>query len=120
VEVEDWDSGELVRLPLDPRKTAVEAAEALYKQARKQRRAVLQVAPLLAAARQELAYLAEVEVMLQQLEGGAHLAALQVRQWWAAGRCCRIDERQAANTMPPAYPLPAAACFPRQRFPWRC
>ncbi|KAI3435649.1 hypothetical protein D9Q98_001707 [Chlorella vulgaris] len=87
VEVEDWDSGELVRLPLDPRKTAVEAAEALYKQARKQRRAVLQVAPLLAAARQELAYLAEVEVMLQQLEGGAHLAALQeVQAELVAGR----------------------------------
>lgn len=52
-------------------------------QARKQRRAVEQVAPLLAAARSELEWLAEVEVMVAQLEGGAHLTALmevQVRR----------------------------------------
>lgn len=36
-----------------------------------------QVAPLLEAARGELSYLSEVELMLQQLEGGSHLAALQ-------------------------------------------
>ncbi|PSC69693.1 Fibronectin-binding A domain [Micractinium conductrix] len=77
VDVEDWDTGEVVRLPLDTRKTAVEAAEELYKQARKQRRAANQVAPLLAAARAELDYLAEVEVMLAQAEGDGHLAALQ-------------------------------------------
>ena len=34
VEVEDWDTGEPLRLALDPGKTAVENAEALYKQAR--------------------------------------------------------------------------------------
>ena len=54
-------------------------------QARKQRRAVEQVAPLLEAARGELSYLSEVELMLQQLEGGSHLAALQevqVRRGW--------------------------------------
>ncbi|PRW59758.1 ferrous iron transporter A [Chlorella sorokiniana] len=77
VEVEDWDTGAAVTLALDPEKTAVENAEALYKQARKQRRAVEQVAPLLEAARGELTYLSEVELMLQQLEGGSHLAALQ-------------------------------------------
>ncbi|KAL4435060.1 hypothetical protein ABPG77_003885 [Micractinium sp. CCAP 211/92] len=77
VEVEDWDSGELVTIQLDPEKSAVEFAEGLYKQARKQRRAAEQVAPLLAGARAELDYLAEVELMLQQMEGGAHLAALQ-------------------------------------------
>ncbi|EFN54443.1 hypothetical protein CHLNCDRAFT_31860 [Chlorella variabilis] len=85
VEVEDWDTGELVAIKLDPEKTAVAFAEGLYKQARKQRRAVEQVAPLLAAARQELDYLAEMEVMLAQLEAGSHLAALQEVQVRAGG-----------------------------------
>ena len=56
-------------------------------QARKQRRAVEQVAPLLAAARGELAYLAEVEVMLQQLQGSSHLAALAEVQVGDRGVC---------------------------------
>lgn len=44
IEVEDWDSpGSLVTLQLDPLKSAVECAEELYRQARKQRRAVDQV-----------------------------------------------------------------------------
>ena len=47
MEAEDWDTGAQVTLPLDPLKTPIEAAEALYKQARKQRRAVEQVAPLI-------------------------------------------------------------------------
>ena len=34
VEVEDWDTGELVTLALDPQLSAVANAEALYKQAR--------------------------------------------------------------------------------------
>lgn len=125
VEVEDWDSGLPVKLSLDATKTAVENAEALYKQvrcfgywvgwsvvgwagqwwfagrggcvccscfcpahltpppsphpqqARKQRRAVEQVAPLLAAARQELEWLAEAELMLAQMGADAsHLGAL--------------------------------------------
>ena len=34
VEVEDWDSGALLTLALDPQKTAVEFAEGIYKQVR--------------------------------------------------------------------------------------
>ena len=45
-------------------------------QARKQRRAVEQVAPLLEAAAAELDYLAEAEVMVAQAEGASHLGAL--------------------------------------------
>ena len=55
-------------------------------QARKQRRAVEQVAPLLAAARQELDFLAETEVMLHQMEGGNHLEALVEVQVGGFGR----------------------------------
>ena len=47
VEVEDWDTQELLVLPLDSTKPPVATAEGLYKRARKQRRAVDHVEPLL-------------------------------------------------------------------------
>lgn len=50
-----------------------------------------QVAPLLEAARGELSYLSEVELMLQQLEGGSHLAALQEVQVRGAVLHCAVD-----------------------------
>jgi predicted ribosome quality control (RQC) complex YloA/Tae2 family protein len=60
LEAEDWDTGKLVTLPLDPTKTPMEQAEALYKRARKLRRAVDAVQPLLEAAEQEAEYLETV------------------------------------------------------------
>ncbi|KAF8058048.1 rqcH [Scenedesmus sp. PABB004] len=77
---EDWDSGEAVTLALDPDKTPVEQAEATYKRARKLRRAVDAVSPLLGAAQQELEYLETVELELAQMPPGgaeAELAALR-------------------------------------------
>lgn len=72
-------------------------------QARKQRRAAEQVAPLLEAAARDLEYLAEVEVQVAQMGGATHLAALQevqVRRWeW---RCC-------GQAVPVLEPAPAAA-----------
>src|SRR4051812_1834967 len=56
MELEDWDTGETVRLALDPAKNAVQNAEALYKRAGKQRRAVAAVAPLLDAAQAEVKF----------------------------------------------------------------
>lgn len=55
--VEDWDTGEEVRLTLDATKTPVEHAEGLYKRARKLRRAADAVQPLLEAAKEEQDYL---------------------------------------------------------------
>jgi predicted ribosome quality control (RQC) complex YloA/Tae2 family protein len=69
ITVEDWNTGEQVTVPLDSTKTAIECAEEFYKKARKQRRAVDQVAPLLEEARQQLEYLQDTECMVQQLEG---------------------------------------------------
>jgi predicted ribosome quality control (RQC) complex YloA/Tae2 family protein len=57
LETEDWDTGERVTLQLDPLKGAVEQAEALYKRARKLKRAAGAVAPLLEAAEAEVEYL---------------------------------------------------------------
>jgi predicted ribosome quality control (RQC) complex YloA/Tae2 family protein len=76
--VEDWDApGATVAIPLDPLKPAVAAAEALYAKARKQRRAVDQVAPLILEAESQLEYLLEAEVMVAQLAGHADAAALR-------------------------------------------
>ena len=60
LEAEDWDTGAPVKIALDPSISAVEQAEALYKRARKLRRAVGAVAPLLEAARGEVEYLEQV------------------------------------------------------------
>jgi len=70
VTVEDWDTGEPLSISLDPLKTAVASAETLYAKARKQRRAVDQVAPLVEEAQAQIEYLKEVELLLQQLELG--------------------------------------------------
>ena len=56
-QVEDWDTGEVVTVPLDPNKEANDAAEALYKAARKQRRTQGAIAPVMEA--RALASLAE-------------------------------------------------------------
>ena len=77
--VEDWDTGEQITIALDATKTPIEVAEEFYKKARKQRRAVDQVAPLIEEAQQQLEYLQDAECMLQQLEGSepSDLAALR-------------------------------------------
>ena len=54
VTVEDWDTGEALVVSLDGKLSAAANAELLYKKARKQRRAADSVAPLLAAAEQQV------------------------------------------------------------------
>jgi predicted ribosome quality control (RQC) complex YloA/Tae2 family protein len=53
---------------LDPLQTALTTAQKLYKRSQKLRRSEKAVAPLLANANEELSYLRQVEVSLQQLE----------------------------------------------------
>ncbi|GIL57435.1 hypothetical protein Vafri_12660 [Volvox africanus] len=66
--VEDWETGQPVTLELDPTKPPVATAEMLYRKARKLRRAVDAVQPLLDEARAEVAYLEDVEVGLAGLK----------------------------------------------------
>ncbi len=54
MDLEDWDSGEVITLALDPDKTCIEQAEALYRKARKQERAAAQLSPLLDAAQEQV------------------------------------------------------------------
>ncbi|GAX79190.1 hypothetical protein CEUSTIGMA_g6630.t1 [Chlamydomonas eustigma] len=63
--VESWETGEPVTLQLDPKKGGpLKVAEGLYKKARKLRRAVQAVQPLLEASILEQQYLEEVESSL--------------------------------------------------------
>ena len=66
----------MVTIPLDPLKTPAAVAETLYGKARKERRGAAQIGPLLEEADRELGFLAETELLVQQLEGVADLAAL--------------------------------------------
>jgi len=67
VMAEDWDTGEPVTIPLNPPKSAVEVAEGLYKRAGKMRRSREQVLPLLEETSEQLGYLEEIELAVQQL-----------------------------------------------------
>ncbi|GLI67503.1 hypothetical protein VaNZ11_011705 [Volvox africanus] len=66
--VEDWETGQPLTLELDPTKPPVATAETLYRKARKLRRAVDAVQPLLEEARAEVVYLEDVEVGLAGLK----------------------------------------------------
>ncbi|KXZ49159.1 hypothetical protein GPECTOR_23g86 [Gonium pectorale] len=103
--VEDWDTGEPTTLQLDPLQPPVATAEALYRKARKLRRAVDAVQPLLEAAAAEVEYLEEVEVGLAGLKrwsgDGADLTALrEVQDELVAGKYMKPppDAALAAKT----------------------
>ncbi|KAH8959740.1 hypothetical protein BDL97_06G093100 [Sphagnum fallax] len=68
VQLPDFETGEPVTVALDPLQTALTTAQKLYKRSQKLRRSEKAVAPLLANANEELSYLRQVEVSLQQLE----------------------------------------------------
>jgi predicted ribosome quality control (RQC) complex YloA/Tae2 family protein len=68
VQLADFETGEPVTVALDPLQTALTTAQKLYKRSQKLRRSEKAVAPLLANANEELSYLCQVEVSLQQLE----------------------------------------------------
>ena len=70
IEVTDWDTGQPLVIALDQNKTPIEFAEGLYAKARKQRRAVQQVSPLIEAAIKQHEYLAELAIMIEQLGDG--------------------------------------------------
>ncbi|KAG2489798.1 hypothetical protein HYH03_011747 [Edaphochlamys debaryana] len=105
VEVEDWDTGAPLTLTLDPTQSPVQAAEALYRKARKLRRAVDAVQPLLAEAEAEAAYLEEVEVGLAALrrwrgDSADSVALREVQDELVAGKYMKppTDAALAAKT----------------------
>jgi hypothetical protein len=70
----------------------MEQAEALYKRARKLRRAVDAVQPLLEAAQQEAEYLETVRMYM--LFVGWLVVHCYGEPWMLFGRCCRLRSRK--------------------------
>jgi predicted ribosome quality control (RQC) complex YloA/Tae2 family protein len=64
----DFSTGEPVTIQLEPDKTLVQNAQALYKKHQKLKRARGNVEPLLAAVEVEIAYLSEVEAAVAQCD----------------------------------------------------
>ncbi|MFB2836628.1 NFACT family protein [Floridanema evergladense] len=64
----DFDTGEPVKIELEPEKNAVQNAQALYKVHQKLKRARNAVAPLLAEVKAEIYYLEQIEAALAQTE----------------------------------------------------
>ena len=66
--VTDFETGNPVAIPLAPDRSAVQNAQARYKQHQKFKRSRAAVTPLLGEVQAEIAYLQQVETALQQLE----------------------------------------------------
>jgi len=80
IKLPDFTTEELVTIPLDPEKSAVQNAQALYKKHQKLKRAQDAIRPLLDAALAEVSYLEQVEVALAQLQDGEDPADLSTLQ----------------------------------------
>ncbi len=79
----DFETGQPVKIALNPEKSAVQNAQALYKQHQKLKRARAAVEPLLVAVNQEIRYLEQVETSLAELsqfrDPSDLLALLEIR-----------------------------------------
>jgi predicted ribosome quality control (RQC) complex YloA/Tae2 family protein len=64
----DFETGEPVKIPLEPEKNAVQNAQAYYKRHQKLKRARIAVEPLLAEVKAEIDYLEQVEAAIAQIE----------------------------------------------------
>jgi predicted ribosome quality control (RQC) complex YloA/Tae2 family protein len=80
MDLPSFETGAMLSISLDPEKTAVQNAQALYRQHQKLKRARAAVEPLLAAALEELAYLQQVESslrLLPEVEAETSFSALE-------------------------------------------
>jgi len=64
----DFETGETVKIPLDPEKNAVQNAQAFYKKHQKLKRSRQAIMPLLNEVRTELSYLDQVDEAVKRLE----------------------------------------------------
>ncbi|MGB3536315.1 MAG: NFACT RNA binding domain-containing protein [Microcoleaceae cyanobacterium] len=68
ITLSDFDTGEPIKISLDPEKNAVQNAQAYYKRHQKLKRARVAVEPLLAEVMEEVNYLEQVEAAIEQIE----------------------------------------------------
>jgi predicted ribosome quality control (RQC) complex YloA/Tae2 family protein len=69
IELADFETGDPVRIRLDPEKNAVLNAQTLYKKHQKLKRARAAIEPLLAEVQEDIDYLEQVEASIAQFEG---------------------------------------------------
>ncbi|QDZ39742.1 fibronectin/fibrinogen-binding protein [Euhalothece natronophila Z-M001] len=77
MQLPDFETGELITIPLNPEKNAIQNAQSYYKQHQKLKRARQAVEPLLTATDKEINYLQQVEASLKQLTDYQHWGDLQ-------------------------------------------
>ncbi len=68
ISLEDFETGQPIKIKLNPEKNAVQNAQALYKNSQKLKRAKDAVVPLLAEVDAEIHYLVQVQTSLNQLQ----------------------------------------------------
>lgn len=68
INLADFETGEAVKISLDPEKNAVQNAQKLYKQHQKLKRARKAVEPLLAEVQGEIDYLEQVDLAISQID----------------------------------------------------
>ncbi len=64
----DFDTGNPVKIPLEPEKNAIQNAQALYRRHQKLKRARTAVEPLIMEVKTEIQYLEQVETTISQVE----------------------------------------------------
>ncbi|ASC69629.1 hypothetical protein XM38_005570 [Halomicronema hongdechloris C2206] len=105
----DFETAEPVTIPLIPEKTAVQNAQALYRQHQKLKRARQAVKPLLAEVWAETAYLEQVEATLMQVSAYKTVADLdaiaEIRDELAQQGYLPTDQRIRQNRHQDAFPF---------------
>ena len=66
IKLADFETGEPVKIPLDPEKNAVRNAQSLYKRHQKLKRTRVAIEPLMKAVKDEINYLEQVEAAISQ------------------------------------------------------
>jgi predicted ribosome quality control (RQC) complex YloA/Tae2 family protein len=116
IDLPDFETGEPVRIPLDPEKNAVLNAQARYKQHQKLKRTRTAVEPLLAAVQDEIDYLEQVESAIAQFEvyrSPEDLEALEeirdelIQQGYLAASEYRRSQSQDAVSQPYRFKTPS-------------
>jgi predicted ribosome quality control (RQC) complex YloA/Tae2 family protein len=77
ITLSDFETGEPIKIALDPEKNAVQNAQAYYKRHQKLKRARIAVEPLLAEVMDEINYLEQVEEAINQIESYRQTEDLQ-------------------------------------------
>jgi predicted ribosome quality control (RQC) complex YloA/Tae2 family protein len=111
----DFETGEPVKIDLNPEKNAIQNAQSLYKSHQKLKRARSAVEPLLAEARSEIYYLEQVYAELDQLESYQNPEDLQtleeIREELIQQKYLEGERQPSSNgndeSKPYRYPTPS-------------